>query len=224
MINRVFVGFDERQPVSFATLAQSIITKTSKPISITPLILRTLPSKRTGLTPFTFTRFLVPWLCGYEGWAAFLDVDMLLVGDISELFDMQDANYAAMVVKNPARRFEWASLILFNCTRCRVLTPEYVETADGLHTLQWLREGEIGALPSEWNHLVGYDPPRDDAKLLHYTQGIPAFPETQHAEHGNKWREIAASAFSSAPWATLMGKSVHAQYVLAERNALNADI
>ena len=82
---RVFVGYDERQAVSYTTLQQSILETASQPVSVTPLILRTLPITRRGLTPFTFSRFLVPWLCKYEGHALFMDADMFLVSDICEM-------------------------------------------------------------------------------------------------------------------------------------------
>ena len=82
---KVFVGFDERQRVSFTTLATSIFETASRPVSITPLVLHTLPISRRGLTPFTFSRFLVPWLCNFEGAAVFMDADMLLASDITEL-------------------------------------------------------------------------------------------------------------------------------------------
>ena len=36
-------------------------------------------------TEFTYTRFLVPYLCGYQGKAIFIDCDMLCLGDIAEL-------------------------------------------------------------------------------------------------------------------------------------------
>src|SRR3712207_6998388 len=52
------------------------------------------------------------------------------------------------------------------------LFRSYVNTASGLelHQFKWLQaEGEIGALPERWNHLVGYNAPRADAALVHYT-------------------------------------------------------
>ena len=73
-------------------------------------MIQQLPLKRMGLTPFTYSRFLVPQLCNYEGWALFLDLDMLVQGDIAELFDLADESQAVMVVKSNAR-FEWASVM-----------------------------------------------------------------------------------------------------------------
>ena len=142
---RVFVGYDPRQAVSYTALASSIVNRTSVPVAITPLVIGQLPIARTGLTPFTYSRFLVPWLCGYVGWALFLDVDMLALGDIADLFRMADDRFTVMVAKNEMK-FEWASAMLFNNARCRVLTPRYVETAERLHAIAWAKDGEIGAL------------------------------------------------------------------------------
>lgn len=215
---KVFIGYDHRQPVSYSALSYSLIRHSSKPISIIPLVLHSLPITRSGLTPFTFSRFLVPYLSGYEGWSLFLDIDMMARADISELFEKCDDNYAVMVSKN-ALRFEWTSMILFNCVRCRVLTPKYVSERDGLHKITWVPDTDIGSIPGEWNHLVGYDAPNPDAKLVHFTQGVPAFPETKDHEFGEEWRQMASSAFSSIPWRDLMGNSVHARHVYEKLSA-----
>ena len=208
---RIFIGWDHRQPVSYTVLQQSIIENAKRPVQITPLVLDTLPIKRQGLTPFTFSRFLVPWLCDYRGWALFLDVDMLVRADVGELFDMADPKYAVMVSKNELR-FEWASAMLMNCERCRQLTPEYVEMTPALHKLAWLQEDDIGELPAEWNHLVGYDEPKE-AKLVHFTQGIPFYQETANTEYAMEWRQVLERATESVPWFALMGQSIHAKPV-----------
>jgi lipopolysaccharide biosynthesis glycosyltransferase len=212
---KCFIGYDERQPVSFNVLQQSIISQTSKPVAIIPLILKTLPIERgwpkpnAGLTPFTWSRFLVPHLCNYEGKALFLDVDIVLNGDISELFSIAEHDYCpAVYVSKNQHRFEWASVMLFNCAHedNKKLTPEFIETAQGLHGINWT--DSIGDLPREWNHLVGYDAPKE-AKLVHYTQGIPAFDETETSEYSSLWRKWATLMNSSRPWDELMGQSVH---------------
>lgn len=211
----IFIGFDERQPLSYTALCQSIIDHCSVPVSITPLVLRTLPMKRQGLTPFTYSRFMVPWLMNYLGWALFLDLDILLNGDIAELWALRDHKKAAMVVKHEgALQFERASVMLLNCSQCGILTPQYVRDAKRLHDLSWLSADKVGELPHEWNHLVGYDEHRSDAKLLHFTQGIPAFPETKDSEYAGEWLTAAQRAMSSQSWRALMGNSVHAKPVI----------
>lgn len=202
---RVFIGSDPRQPVAVQVLAHSIYSRSSSPVSIQPLVLSALPIERKGLTEFTFSRFLVPHQCDYEGIALFADADMLVQGDIAELFNLKD-DTAVQVVKGK-QRFEWASLMLFDCAKCKILTPEYIENPDNNPlSLKWAES--IGELPAEWNHCVGYDH-KKPAKLIHYTKGIPCWPETKDCEHSAAWWEEFKKTNSTVSHEELMGRSVH---------------
>jgi hypothetical protein len=207
---KVFIGYDARQPIAFNVLQHSIISQSSKPVAIIPLVLEQLAMQRTGLTPFTFTRFLVPHLCDYQGWALFLDIDMLVKGDIAKLFDFADDRYAVMVSKNQ-HRFEWASAMLFNCAKNTILTEDYIRSSSGLHGINWVPETEVGEFPGEWNHLVGYDEPIGNPKLIHYTQGIPLFPETKSSDYAQDWEKALQAANTATNWNELMGNSIHAE-------------
>ena len=211
---RIFIGCDPRQPVSYNVLQFSIARRSSKPVQITPLFLEQLPMSREGLTPFTYTRWLVPYLCRFEGWALFLDADILVIDDIAKLFACADDNYDLLVVKNP-ERFEWASVILFNCKKCSKLTPDFVQHAsdEDLFNYKWQPDVTVGDLPAQWNHLVGYSPQRDDALLVHYTQGNPMFPEVGACEYSAEWfsEQSQMNAFDS--WQSIMGSSVHSTWL-----------
>ena len=213
-MDKVFIGFDPRQPIAFSVLSLSIVAQASRPISVTPLVLQQLPITRTGLTQFTYSRFLVPWLCDYQGRALFVDADMVANGDICELFDLADDQYAVMTAETtPA--FERAATMLFNCGHPdnKRLTPEFVQHCSvPLHKIAWTKAR--GTIPNEWNHLVLYDEPREDAKLVHFTGGLPCFPETMGNEHTNLWRQWADMARSTVSWKELMGNSVHRNLVL----------
>jgi hypothetical protein len=210
---RVFIGFDPREASAFSVLAHSIHVRASVPVSVTPLMLSQLAAifsrERNSLqsTDFAFTRFLTPYLSGYEGWSLFTDCDMLVLDDVAKLWALRDERYAVMVVKHDHRPREsvkflgqpqtaypkknWSSVMLFNNARCRALTPEYVNAATGLelHQFKWLpHEALIGALPGRWNHLVGYDPPSRDVSLVHYTLGGPYFEEYRNCEYAEEWR------------------------------------
>jgi hypothetical protein len=132
---------------------------------------------------------------------------MLMLDDIANLWRLRDERYAVMVVKHnhvpqetvkflgePQTKYEkknWSSVMLFNNARCTALTEEYVNTASGLelHQFKWLGDDQlIGALPQRWNHLVGYDPPRADAALVHFTLGGPYFEEYADCEYADEWR------------------------------------
>lgn len=212
---RVFIGVDERQPIALSVAQSSVVMNCSKPVSVTPLVLRQLPLKRTGLTTFTYSRYLVPYLCNYEGHALFMDADTLCLGDIAEL--PWEASESVHVVPHTAVlkggqqvsvQFERPSVMLFNCAECKRLTPEYIETGKPF-SFDWA--DAIGHLPKEWNHLVGYDAP-GPAKLVHFTQGIPCFPETEKDEYAEQWGQAAQMLNSTVPWADIMGNSVHAQW------------
>ena len=211
MIN-VFIGYDPREGVAFSVLAHSIQANASRPVFIMPLMLSQLKNVLTRerhplqSSDFSFSRFLVPHLSGYSGWSVFMDCDMLMRDDIANLWALRDDRYAVMVVKHnhvpretvkflgePQSKYEkknWSSVMLINCARCRALTPDYVNSASGLelHQFKWLEsEALIGEIPSRWNHLVGYDAPRADAGLVHYTIGGPYFAEYQDCEYSREW-------------------------------------
>ena len=205
---KIFIGYDPRQPMAFQVLAHSIWKRATKPVSITRLQLNQLPLKREGLTQFTYSRYLVPYLCGYEGAALFMDADMLALADLTTMPAPQGS---VSVVKN-AHRFEWPSLMYFDCARCKRLAPEYIESGKP-QSFDWAADG-VGELPPEWNHLVGYDAPRNDAKVVHYTMGIPFWPETRQFEYAAEWMEDARDSMSTVSWHELMGGSVHAKKVL----------
>jgi len=209
---RVFIGYDGREAAAFSVLAFSIHARASEPVAIAPVMLSELDGlyrrDRTPLqsTDFSFSRFLAPHLCGYEGWAVFMDCDMLVLDDIANLWKLRDERYAVMVVKHnhvpkeetkflgeaqtKYAKKNWSSVMLMNCARCKALTPDFVNAATGLelHQFKWL-EGDhlIGAIPAHWNHLVGYDAPRRDASLVHYTIGGPYFDEYRDCEYAAEW-------------------------------------
>lgn len=208
---RIFVGYDPRQPVAFGVCALSIMRHASRPVAVTPLILAQLPLTRRGLTDFTYTRFLVPFLSGYHGRSIFIDSDFLCRADIYELLPYVTPypENSVFVVHHEGRQtFERPSLMVFNNERCHKLTPEFVENpANRMFDFAWA-DG-IGSLPREWNHLVGYDPERSDAKLVHYTKGIPCWDETKDCEYAKEWLEEMHNLGSTVSFQELMGNSVH---------------
>ena len=169
-----------------------------------------MPVKRRGLTDFTFSRFLVPYLCGYSGPALFLDADMLALCDIWEVMDHFDPSVAVQVVKVP-ERFEWPALMLFNCDECRELSLDLVEQGNPF-AMDW---GEVGELPPEFHHIVGYHEPKE-AKIAHFTMGIPEWPEVRPCEYQQEWHAEKQAALGNCSWLELMGNSVHAKAILSK--------
>lgn len=212
---RVFVGYDSREPVAFHTLSHSILCRASEPVSVTPIALGQLGGlmwrERNPLqsTEFSFSRFLTPYLCNFEGWALFMDCDMLVLDDMAELWKLRDERHAVMCVKHNhvpkeetkflgavQTRYDkknWSSVLMFNCQKCTALTPDYVNRASGLelHRFHWLESDDlIGEIPHKWNHLVDYDDPVsvEQVSNLHYTIGGPYFEEYRDCGYADEWR------------------------------------
>ena len=211
MIN-IFIGYDSKEKVAYNVLSHSIIQNSTKPVAITPIALNHLKDdfvrERNALssTEFSFSRFMIPHLMNYQGWALFMDCDMLMFEDVSKLWRMRDDSKAIQVCKHdyvPKEKTKflgqtqtaypkknWSSFMLMNCKKCSSLTPDYVNRASGLelHQFKWL-EGDhlIGDLPLEWNWLVGEYEHKDDVKNVHYTKGGPWFEEYARCDYSQDW-------------------------------------
>ena len=216
---KVFVGYDTREDIAYQVCKHSIESKQSD-VSVRPLKQQELRDAgwytrgidKLASTEFTFTRFLIPELCNFNGWALFMDCDMILKTDIKQLFDQADDKYAIMCVQHdysPSAtikmdgqaqtiypRKNWSSVMLFNCghksnaklTQNLVNDPEI--TGAYLHRFSWLKDKEVGELSPEWNWLVGhYKEPKDGTpKLIHYTEGGPWFENYRNCEYHQDWK------------------------------------
>jgi len=210
----VFVGYDPREAVAYHVCVNSIIRHASQPVAIVPVALNLFrdydETHTDGSNQFIYSRFLVPHLMDYQGWAIFIDGDMILRDDIVKLWELQNLAKDVMVVKHDYKtrmtekylgsrnedypRKNWSSVILWNCNSFpnRKLTPEFVQKSTGaeLHRFTWLDDDRIGELPPEWNWLdVEYDA-NPEAKLVHYTLGTPCFHEFATQGHfSSEWHE-----------------------------------
>ena len=222
---RIFIGYDPREKVAYHTLVQSIIENASKPVSITPIAKNHLGNiyQRTRTvkesTEFSLTRFLIPYLSGFEGWSIFMDCDMIVTSDIKKLWELRHDKYAVMCVKHDytpssERKFldqiqtaypkkNWSSVMLFNNAKCTSLTPEVVQHEDGLflHQFKWLEsENLIGEIPHTWNFLVGEEEKLANGRLpdlIHYTLGGPYFDDYKGCDYEEVWEQYKAEMTSA---------------------------
>ncbi len=202
----IVVGFDQREAVAYHTFCQSVISRTSHPVRFTPLVANGA-KRKDGSNEFTYSRFLVPCLMGYRGWAIYADGDMVCREDIAKLWAMRDDRYAVQVVQHDYQtvhprkylgnkndnypRKNWSSLILWNCEHPanRSLNVDMVQHLDGpfLHRFSWLHDGEIGEIPITWNWLVLEYPMNEYAQLYHYTIGTPCFKAYRDCDNADMW-------------------------------------
>lgn len=209
----IYVGFDSVETVSWHVLTQSIIARSSIPVAFHPVKKSMLkevfnrPTDPKQSNEFSFTRFLVPYLQGYKGWALFMDCDMMLRVDIAEIIKHMNGGKSVYVcqhdytpkegtkylgaVQYPYPRKNWSSVMLFNCSHsdCRNLTPEYVNTAPALdlHRFNWTTDERLGSLPLEWNHLVGEYQHDKHAKIVHWTNYGPWLTDFADVDYADEW-------------------------------------
>ena len=230
-ILNVFIGYDSREPEAYEVARASILKHASMAVNIQKLDERAL--RHAGLyrrtwqaegcqkidkidgkpfsTEFSFSRFLVPALMQWEGWALFIDCDQLFLTDIAKMLHEFDPSKAVQVCKQnyqPADglkmdgqrqekyfRKNWSSVMLFNCSHPAnmMLTPRVVneETGSWLHGFGWLGDGDIGELYNAWNWIAGTT--KGDAFNVHYTLGGPWFPHMRDLKepYFEEWRAFA---------------------------------
>ncbi len=228
----VYIGFDTREAIAFDVCRHSLLRRSSVPLHVRALrqgglrhagLYRRVATVRDGQridaidgkpfsTDFSFTRFLVPALCQYDGWALFCDCDFLFLADVADLLPLMDDSKAVLVcqqahvpdegvkmdgcVQQTYRRKNWSSFMLLNCGHpgMRRLTVAVVNEAPGawLHGFEWLSDDEIGGLPPAWNWIDGVT--EGTPRAVHYTAGGPWFAGHETVAFAREWQEERARA------------------------------
>ncbi|MDC1296179.1 glycosyltransferase [Pseudomonadota bacterium] len=209
----IVVGFDQKESVAYHTFVQSVIEQSTIPTRFMPLTIGSLTNykeiHKDGSNDFIYSRFLVPYLMNYNGWAIYADGDMVCLEDIKKLWDLRDNNFAVQVVKHNYKtkvkskywgnknedypRKNWSSLILWNCNHQshKILTPEFIQEQTGsfLHRFSWIKDKEIGEVAKEWNWLAMEYEEKKDINLIHYTIGTPCFKEYHDKSLSSYWKK-----------------------------------
>jgi len=212
-----FIGYDSKEDIAYRVCKQSLLKNTSIPINVTSLKLYELISKSyykrvvdpLASTEFTYSRFLVPHLMNFSGWAVFCDCDFIFLDDVEKLFKNLFDEKAVYCVKHDYTpkekhkmdgqkqtiypRKNWSSFIVFNCSHPsnKALNIDTVNKESGsfLHQFKWLKDSEIGDLDERWNWLEGWTSKHNKSKpyAVHYTRGGPWFDEWQDVEFAKEW-------------------------------------
>ena len=207
----IYIGYDSTQHEAYAVCKASI-ERYNTSHTIRPLVLDQLKKERLYWRPyqnesteFAFSRFLVPYLSMYQGYALFCDSDFLWKCDPAELLDFTHDTYDVWCVQHPTflspsikmnnkvnlsyPRKYWSSLMLFNNNRCNKLNLEYVNhaPAGALHEMEWAES--IGDIPAEYNAMVNYYDFKS-AKAVHFTDGGPWHNIHDNILYSNEWKQI----------------------------------
>lgn len=229
---RIWVGRDAREIRAWNVACASFRRYATQPLELHAISMSSCPGLYTRPTRILHTggywdeiseapmstshaiaRFLVPFLCGYQGWALFTDGDVLCRTDVAQLFALADERYAVQVVHHQYApvsaekmdgqvqtrypRKNWSSVMLFNCGHPlnKALTVDHVNAVPGrdLHRFDWLPDEWVGPLPESWNWLAGHSSPTITPDLVHFTEGVPDMPGYEHGPYTDEWYEFAQS-------------------------------
>ncbi len=214
---KFFIGYDSKEDIAYRVCKYSLLKRASINIKVFSLKLDELVAKKfytrsidpLASTQFTYSRFLVPRLTNYNGWAVFCDCDFVFLDDVSMLVKDLDTSKAVYCVKHDYTpkekhkmdgqkqtiypRKNWSSFIVYNCSHpsTKNLTIDKVNNESGayLHQFKWCKDEEIGSLDERWNYLEGWTSNHNKSKpfAVHYTRGGPWFQEWQDVEFAQEW-------------------------------------
>jgi lipopolysaccharide biosynthesis glycosyltransferase len=215
-----FIGYDSKEDIAYRVCKYSLQKNTSIKLNINSLKIEELIAKKLyhrGIDPlastqFTYTRFLIPILMGFKGWAIFCDCDFIFFKDPASILKDLDEKKAIYCVQHDYTpkeshkmdgqqqtiypRKNWSSFVIFNCNHPsnKKLNIDLVnsETGSFLHQFKWLKDSEIGSLDERWNWLEGWTSNYNKSSpyAVHYTRGGPWFKEWQDVEFANEWLNL----------------------------------
>jgi len=214
---KIFIGHDSRQELNTEACRASLKRFGHEVylIDIDEMRQYGYDREEDGSTEFTYTRFLVPFLADYEGYALFCDSDFIWLEDPALMLNIINPENAVSCVQHDIKNVRtnqkfcnnkneyypkkwWSSLMYFNCSHpsCKKLNVDAVNTltAKELHRFEWADENSIGRLPTEYNYLVGYYNTGTPIGL-HYTDGSPMHKQYVNDPYAENWYEFAAHTF-----------------------------
>lgn len=235
---RVFVGADDSQLVAAAVLEHSIRKHSSRPVEFTVMRDMDVPTPKDPAnrprTGFSFYRFLIPKLCGYEGRALYTDCDMQVFADMAELWEIPFEDDTVLCTYQAEPPPEWKddpnfkpgrhlAVMMLDCSRLRWDVDEIVAGLDEgrydykqlMSDLAIVPDEQIAErIPREWNSLERYEPGK--TKLIHYTV-VPTQPwKNDENPLGDLWMEAFREAVADgAIDRELVRRSVKAGHVKA---------
>lgn len=210
----VYVGHDSREQTAFDVCVSSI--KKRSQCKVVKLSSQDIPEynrirEQHQSTDFTYTRFFVPYLNKFQGYALFVDCDFVFLDDPQKILYENSTLYwnPVSVCKHPQYipkteikmdgiqqhampKKNWASLMLFSCEHPanQILQPDYINRVmpgKKLHQFEWLSDqNHIGSIPLDWNCLDEYYH-LSNPKAIHFTDGGPWFENYRHTMYSKYW-------------------------------------
>jgi len=163
-------------------------------------------------TPFSCFRFAVPELCQFEGRAIYLDADMLVLGDINDLWNQDCLEGSSVKCSHRVR----TDVMVIDCSKFGEPGGKpfasWWSIADmkkkHLHIRQFL--SRLGlyhvvdtSLDSLWNDCDGWGYERgDNAQLIHYTHALKGQPYRPYpnAKYPSQFPYVTTSQKAGLLW------------------------
>ncbi len=231
---KIYIGYDSKISIA-SKVCEHSLRHHSEDLDIELLKLTKLKKKKLYWRPyknqsteFTYSRFLIPYLQNYKGWALYCDNDFLFLKDVKELMSLQNNSKAVLCVKHEYKpkdktkmgnkkqinfsKKNWSSLMLINCGHpsMKNLDLSTVSEASGryLHQFQWLDDDEIGSIPHSWNWLVNWyrtDKGDGHPEALHFTEGGPWIVDSEYKKTWLNYKKLMEEKNESKRTTTILG-------------------
>ena len=231
---KIYIGYDSKISIA-SKVCEHSLRHHSEDLDIELLKLTKLKKKKLYWRPyknqsteFTYSRFLIPYLQNYKGWALYCDNDFLFLKDVKELMSLQNNSKAVLCVKHEYKpkdktkmgdkkqinfsKKNWSSVMLINCGHpsMKNLDLSTVSEASGryLHQFQWLDDDEIGSIPHSWNWLVNWyrtDKGDGHPEALHFTEGGPWIVDSEYKKTWLNYKKLMEEKNESKRTTTILG-------------------
>ena len=206
---RLFVGTDPQQHVAERALEESVRRHTTGPVEITWMRQGDAGWDWGGIeagwyTPFTMFRWAIPTACNHEGRAIYMDVDMLALGDLRDLWELQvpHVDFASAQATRP-------DVILWQCDKVKPMSWHDVKTASRMQLVH--RGMPRVILANKWDQRDQYIPGK--TKILHYTR-----MSTQ------PWKPYPERFPYNIPHRDPKAVELFWEYANADRDSVHADV
>jgi hypothetical protein len=129
-------------------------------------------NSQTWATPFSGFRWAIPEACDFKGQAIYMDSDMIILGDLAELWNEPFNQQAPIIMMKGG----WRTCVAkWDCLTAKHVLPKVKEMKPEPYAHQMLFE-ELKKYPRlqqtfdrQWNNFDGENDSFGDIKILHYT-------------------------------------------------------
>jgi|694.fasta_scaffold10538_10 lipopolysaccharide biosynthesis glycosyltransferase len=178
---RIFIGTEPAQWLPTEVLKHSITRHSQAEYEFKELKNIPLKLQVKMYTGFSFYRFSIPETCNFEGRAIYLDADIVALGDLKELNEMDMGDHGVLARPHKNKGY-FTSVMLMDCAKLKNWKVHQWVTLINAGITSYdmimgamptsLNHKDFGPLDPIWNDLDHFD---EKTKVIHYTH-VPSQP------------------------------------------------